>query len=225
MFTQADIINLLSQYAYEPTMIYTLVLLFMTASSFGFPVPEEVVLLSAGLLAFFAHHPETYPPPFPGATPINAYVLSAICFLSVFLSDLLVFSIGRIGGMRLLQSQRLKKYIVTSAFQKSMNWVQKYGAWMAGVFRFLPVLRFPGHLTCGILGLRVWKFCAVDGIAALLTVPTQILLMAHYGDVFLEYFKQFKLAILGLILTGVLVYFLRKHNYFRFFFKNQTDKV
>lgn len=211
MLDQAELLNTLSQYAYEPFMVYSIVLVLLTASSFGLPVPEEVTLISCGLLAYLAKHPENFPPPYPGAEPINVFTLSAVCFFAVFLSDCLVYWIGKVGGRPLLKSKRLQKYVTSNAFQKVIVWVEKYGAIMAGVFRFTPGLRFPGHMACGMLGLKFWKFSLVDGTAALLTVPTQVLLVAFYGDVILEYFKQFKITILVLLLIGLVLFIFRKH--------------
>lgn len=220
MLDQTELLSTLSQYAYEPFMVYSIVIALLTASSFGLPVPEEVTLISCGLLAYLAKHPENFPPPYPGAEPINVFTLSAVCFFAVFLSDCLVYWIGRRGGRALLKANRLQKYVTTDAFQKVIAWVEKYGAIMAGVFRFTPGLRFPGHMACGMLGLKFWKFGLVDGIAALLTVPTQVLLVAFYGDVILEYFKQFKITILVLLIVGLTLFLFRRHPFIQKFFKN-----
>lgn len=89
------------------------------------------------------------------------------------------------------------------------EWTHKYGAYACGIFRFTPGLRFPGHLACGMLRYPVWKFLVIDGIAALISVPTQIYLLAHYGEPILKYLRQFKLVLFGII--GLLVvYFVAK---------------
>ncbi len=83
---------------------------------------------------------------------------------------------------------------------------------MAGVFRFTPGLRFPGHFCCGVLGVPAWKFTAIDGTAALLTVPTQVLLVAYYGGKILESFKKFKISLV-VVLGLILIYFVGRHFY------------
>lgn len=210
MFDQAEILNYLSQYAYQPWVVYGLVTALLTASSFGLPIPEEVTLISCGLVGYMALHPEQFPPPSVNSTPVNPITLSIVCFLAVFLSDLIVFFIGRYGGMKLLKARRLQKYVTSEAFQKTIRWVESYGAIMAGAFRFTPGLRFPGHMACGMLGLKTWKFCAVDGLAALLTVPTQVLFVAYYGDVILSYFKQFKIAVFIILILAVTLFLTRR---------------
>lgn len=207
---EASFLEWFSAYAYQPHLVYAAVIFMMFASSFGLPIPEEATLVSVGLLAFLATQTDTYPPPYPGAQPINVYTLAAVCFVAVFLSDLVVYSIGRFGGVRVKNSRRLNRFLPPGAMLKAEMWVKKHGALMAGVFRFTPGLRFPGHMTCGMLGLPLWKFSLVDGIAALISVPTQILLIAYYGEVILYYLKRFREAVFLLLFLAVAFYLFKR---------------
>lgn len=200
-----------SAYAYEPWVVYGAVLFLLSASSFGLPIPEEVTLVSAGLLAYLATQPEKFPPPYPGATPVNTYVLMVVCFVAVFASDALVFFIGKYGGSNLKKRPRWKKFFRSRAFRKAEVWTKHYGAIMSGVFRFTPGLRFPGHMICGMMGLPFWKFTLVDGTAALLSVPTQIWVVATYGEEILSVIKQFKIVLFSAIGLGLMVYFIRRY--------------
>ncbi len=214
--SQQEIIELLTAYAYEPWLVYGFIFAMLTASSFGLPIPEEVTLIAAGIVGHFALHPEDYPPPYPGAEPVNPYTLAVVSFLAVFLSDLLIYWLGRFGGYYLRRSEKLKRLVESAVFKRAESLIQKYGAWMAGVFRFTPGLRFPGHLACGLARLPQWKFWLVDGTAALLTVPTQILLVAFYGEAILEYIKQFKMVIAVIIVLILAIVIVRKLRVGRF---------
>ncbi len=211
MFSEDNIIMFFSAYAYEPMLVYLIVVGMLTASSFGLPIPEEVTLVSAGIVAYFAQHPAQHPPP-PGmeANAINPWTLALVCFLAVLLSDYLIYCFGRFGGYRLNQSKRFRKYMNSDAFFKVQNLMNDYGIWMVGAFRFMPGLRFPAHLTCGMVKYPQWKFLLIDGIAALVSVPTQVLLIAFYGDTILKNIKQFKITIFILIVMVVLFIVLRK---------------
>jgi membrane protein DedA with SNARE-associated domain len=211
MLTQDQILSFLSSYAYEPMMVYSFIILVLTASSFGLPIPEEVTLISAGVIGYFAMNPDLYPPPSPDLKPLNVWTLSVVCLIAVFFSDLLIYWIGRIGGVKLLKSKRFAPIVSSSIYNKAVTLTKKYGALMAGVFRFTPGLRFPGHMACGVLGVSHLKFWLADGVAALLTVPTQVLLVAYYGEEILAYFKQFKIVILITLCAGLLfLYFFKK---------------
>lgn len=205
-----NLIEFFSSYAYQPALVYTFIVAFMTASSFGLPIPEEMTLVSAGLVAYMASNPDQFPPPTPDAEGVNLITLCIVCSVAVIGSDLLIYSLGRLSGDRIRGSKIFKKLLPDDKFIKIDRLFQKYGYWASGIFRFTPGVRFPGHLSCGIMKVSVWKFLAVDGTAALLSVPTQVLLVAYYGEIILEKFKEFKLILGGVILLIIIFIMIRK---------------
>ena len=207
--TESAILEIFSNYAYQPYLVYGFVILFMTASSFGLPIPEEVTLVSAGLVAYMAQHPALYPPPTPDAEGENLIVLSVICFLAVLGSDLLIYTIGKVYGAKVIETDFFNKHVGQTRFAKINATFNKYSYWACGIFRFTPGVRFPGHMTCGLMRVPVWQFLLVDGLAALISVPTQVILVANYGEVILDKMKEFKLVLFGLIVS-VIVFFLIK---------------
>lgn len=217
-----DVIAFFAGYAYQPMFVYCFIVLFMTASSFGLPIPEEMTLVSAGLVAYMAGHPDQFPPPTPGAEGVNLFVLSAVCFFSVLGSDVLIYFIGKIFGRRIVQSKFFNKRISQERFNKINNVFNKYSHWACGLFRFTPGVRFPGHLSCGLMGVPLWKFILIDGAAALISVPTQVLLVAYYGDVILGKLKEFKLAV-GVLILSLLVFWILKRCYQLFSTKKARD--
>ena len=198
-----DTLACLVPYAYEPTWIYTFLIVMMLLSAVGLPLPEEATLVSVGLLAYMGSNPDIYPPPFEGAPHVHPHTAAIVAFLAVFLSDFLIYSIGRFFGRRIFDWEPVKAVLSEENRTKIEEWTQKYGAYACGIFRFTPGLRFPGHLACGMLRFPAWKFGLIDGAAALFSVPTQILLIAYYGDTILKFLKQFKIVLLCLILIAV----------------------
>ena len=208
-FDQEFLLAWFAQYAYEPTIVYTAIVLLMVASSFGFPIPEEVTLVSAGIVGYMGTRPDLYTPPVEGAATVNVQVLALVCFFAVFLSDFLVYTLGRKLGTRFLDVKFMRRY--KPRMEKVARWAEQYGAFAAGIFRFTPGLRFPGHFSCGMLGLSPIKFVAVDGAAALISVPTQVLLVAYFGEEILIYFKQFKIVLLSLLAVALGVFLYRRY--------------
>lgn len=206
---QEPIFIWMSQFAYEPTMVYLAVVGMMLLSSIGFPLPEEVTLLSVGLLAFIGMHPSKFPPPYPGAPVVDVHIAAIIAFCAVFFSDFLIYFIGRIYGRKVLEKPAMRKVISEAMMTKVEAWTAKYGIYACGIFRFTPGIRFPGHLACGIVRFSPWKFAVVDGFAALISVPTQIYLLAYFGEPILENLRQVKIVIFSL-LGLALAYFLFK---------------
>jgi membrane protein DedA with SNARE-associated domain len=199
-------LQMLSAFAYHPLELYGLIIIFMTLSSFGLPIPEEVVLISSGLIAYAGTRPDLFPPPYPGALVVDPFVLAAVCFFGVFLSDLLVFAIGKFFGKQLAARGFFTSWLDTTKNPKLSSIREKYGVWACGIFRFTPALRFPGHMSCGALGVPYWKFVAIDGTAALISVPTQVILVALYGELMLAYLKQFKMIFLSVVAIAAVAY-------------------
>ncbi len=204
-----DLIEFFSRYAYEPVWVYSFIIMFMTASSFGLPIPEELTLVSAGLVAYMARNPDQFPPPTPNAEGVNLYVLSAVCFVAVLGSDVLIYYLGKFFGQRIIKTKSFNKHFGKERFEKINKIFHKYSHWACGLFRFTPGIRFPGHLSCGLMGVPFWKFISIDGAAALLSVPTQVWLVATYGDVILSKIKEFKI-ILAMVIGVILLIFLGK---------------
>lgn len=209
------IFQLFAPYAFEPGLVYTLLVVMMLLSAVGLPLPEEVTLISVGILAYMGANPDLYPPPYPGAPYVHPTTAAIVAFLAVFCSDFLIYWIGRLYGPKLLGWPPVKKVITEERMERVQSWTKKYGALACGIFRFTPGIRFPGHLACGMLKYPAWKFAAIDSIAAGISVPTQIFLIAHYGEHILSTLQKFKLVVFSLI-GLVILYFLYKklHEYF-----------
>lgn len=209
------IIDFFTNYAYQPFAVYTFIVVFMTASSFGLPIPEEVTLLSAGLVAYMAKNPAEFPPPTPDAQGVNLVVIAIVCFVSVLGSDFLIYTLGRFFGPRIMKTRFFNSEAGQERFRKINRVYQRYGHWGCGLFRFTPGIRFPGHMSCGMMGIPAWKFLAIDGSAALISVPTQVLLVAAYGQVILAKVKQFNMVLISIVLiavTAFIVVKIRAHN-------------
>ena len=204
LWNSKDMLTCLAPYAYEPMWVYIFTVVMMLLSAVGLPLPEEATLVSVGVLAYMGSHPDKYPPPFPGAPHVDAETAAVVAFLAVFLSDFLIYGIGRIFGRKIFDWRPIRAVLSEENRIKIEAWTQKYGAYACGIFRFTPGLRFPGHLACGMLKFPAWKFGLIDGIAAAVSVPTQILLLAYYGEPILEFLKQFKIVLLCvLVLLGL----------------------
>ncbi len=213
LWTSKDSLVCLVPYAYEPMWVYAFTVIMMLLSAVGLPLPEEATLVSVGLLAYMGAHPGRYPPPFPNAPHVDAETAALVAFFAVFLSDFLIYCIGRFYGRRIFDWKPIRRILSEANRIKIEEWTQKYGAYACGIFRFTPGLRFPGHLACGMLKFPAWKFGLIDGIAAAVSVPTQILLLAYYGDHILKFLKQFKIGVLGLIV--ILAIFIVYKKYFK----------
>lgn len=204
------IFQILQGYAYEPVFIYLLVFGMMIASGFGFPLPEEVTIVSVGILAYMGAHPEDFPPPYEGARAIQGYEAAIVTLLAVVFADILVFYLGRRFGRPLLQRPRIREMFGEKVMARVNSWMAKYGIFAAFIFRFTPGLRFPAHIAMGASQFPMWQFALMDGMAAMISVPTQILLIYHYGEQILDLFQRFKLVVAGAVVLLVIYLLVKK---------------
>ena len=209
-FANEPIFQWLAQYAYQPEVVYFGVFAMMIASGFGLPIPEEVTIVSVGIIAYMGAQPEHFPPPYPGAPVVNGYEVAAITMFSVVFADLLVFSIGRFFGRKLMRYSWFKRLFSDAVMAKVNEFMKKYGIYAAFIFRFTPGLRFPAHVAMGMTNFSMWQFAVVDGLAAMISVPTQILLIYHYGEPILGAMQKFKYVIFGALAVLIVALILRK---------------
>lgn len=205
-----NIIDFFAQYAYQPLFVYGFIVAFMTASSFGLPIPEEMTLVSAGLVAYMARNPADFPPPTPDAQGVNLFVLASVCYVAVLGSDLIIYFLGKFFGQRIIKTKFFNNNIGQERFNKINKIFNRYSYWACGLFRFTPGIRFPGHMSCGLMGIPLWQFIMVDGLAALVSVPTQVIAVAFYGEVILAKLKEFKLILAGIVGVVVLFWLLKR---------------
>ncbi len=191
--SDATIMTFFAQYAHSPALIYTIVATMMFLSSFGLPLPEEVTIVTLGLLVHMGAYPQDYPPP-PGieVQPLNIYTAMAVCFFSIMISDFIVYYIGKKFGTSPTVHKLFRKFLGEHSLEKARTMIHKHRFIVPAIFRFTPGVRFPGHLSCGMMGISVWIFLLADGLAALISVPTQVYLFATYGEVILSTIKEVK---------------------------------
>lgn len=119
---------------------------------FGFPMPEDIILVSAGFLA--AQN---------GVPLLGSMVLM---YFGIMIGDFLIFTGGRLFGHRLVN------FIVK---EKNRDRIQdlfrRYGTGVVFVARFLPGLRTPVFFTAGTLRFSPVRFLLMDGFAALISAP------------------------------------------------------
>lgn len=123
----------------------------------GLPVPEDIVLISAGAL---------------GVLDDRSWLqVSAVMYLGVVGGDSITFFAGRFFGMRLRASPRFQRIFPPAKQDKVEALFERHGSTGMFLGRFLPGLRAPIFFTAGSMKVSYWKFLCFDGFAALLSVP------------------------------------------------------
>jgi membrane-associated protein len=124
-----------------------------TGLLFGFFLPGDSILFSAGLVA--AAHGN-----------INIVILVSIIFLAAFFGDQVGFVIGRVVGRPYLdkkQSPRMKRMIINAE-----NFYDKTGWWAVVAARFFPWIRTFVPPIAGAAKMNYYRFLSANVLGALL---------------------------------------------------------
>ena len=104
----------------------------LVAAGVGFPIPEEVPVVGAGL--WVGQNPELRP---------WSFLALPICILGVVISDALLYTIGRLYGPRLLEYRWTSRLLPPEKLARIEGNFHKYGVKILLFARVLPGIRSP----------------------------------------------------------------------------------
>lgn len=206
--TDAELLEFFTQFAFDPLKAYGIIVFFIFACSVILPFPEELLVLGAGLIAHAGRVGDGQ------SEAVSPVTMSVVCFFAVFLSDVLVYYMGKFAGGRIIQTKFFQLRFAGKKYDRINQWFTRYGGWAAGLFRFTPGLRFPGHLFCGFMRMSLFKFVLADSIACLIFIPPQILLISYYGREILWVLSRIQSSLFSILLflfgAYLLVWLIRR---------------
>ena len=147
---------------------YAAILGILLASGLGVPLPEDITLIAAGILAALN-----------SVSFIGALIVG---FIGVLLGDCMLFFLGRKFGYRVFRLPLFRSIFTERRIQLSRQKVLSNSKFICFSARFLPGLRAAIFLTAGIMGVRPIIFITLDGIAALISVPIWIYFGWFFGS-------------------------------------------
>lgn len=175
------------------------------AAGLGAPIPEEIAIVAAGL--WTASHGVEY-----GA---YRWLMLPVCILGVIIADVLLYTIGRLYGPRLLEYRWVQKIIPPERREKIEHNFHYYGVNILLFGRLLPGIRTPLFLTAGMMRLSLRSFFIADGLGAILGNSILFFLAFWIGDAFRDLIEAAEGRVYSLrpyIIIGVIlaiaVYFL-----------------
>ncbi len=146
---------------------YPAILLLLVGGGAGLPVPEELVVLTAGVLA--------------GQGRVEVLAAGLTCYVGVLAGDLLLYSIGRYAGPKVLEQRHFRRLFTPERVRWIEQRIQQHGPGTIVIARLTAGLRAPTFLICGISRVPLRRFVLADALAALLTVPLVTFLGYHFG--------------------------------------------
>ncbi|MDO7682236.1 MAG: DedA family protein [Pirellulales bacterium] len=148
---------------------YLGIVLFLTLTGLGLPVPEEVPIVAAGVAS--------------RAGALDWWWALPACLIGALLGDSLMYAIGRFFGARFLREHRLLSGFLTEEREKKIELlIQQHGIKAFFAARFLVGLRSPFYLTAGILRVKYRWFLFADFICASIVISAFFGLAYAFGD-------------------------------------------
>ncbi|CAN2225724.1 DedA Uncharacterized membrane-associated protein [Candidatus Nanopelagicaceae bacterium] len=159
-----------------------------TGLLFGFFLPGDSILFSAGLVA--AAHGN-----------INIVVLVSVILAAAFFGDQVGFVIGRVVGRPYLdkhQSPRMRKMIANSE-----RFYERTGWWAVVAARFFPWIRTFVPPIAGASKMNYYKFLSANAVGAVLWGAG--ITLAGYYAASLPWVRTFSYAIAAFFITASIV--------------------
>lgn len=188
--------------AQDGIWIYLTLFTLLLAGAVGFPIPEDLPLLLAGILL---HE---------GRARLD--LVFTVSYVAILLGDLLIFSVGRRFGPSVSKKSWFPFRISESQMRRIKHKLEKRSLLMIFIARHLFYLRTLTFLSCGALKMNVWKFLIADAASALISVPMVLglgYLAAQNYEYMVGLIKQAKLwslIVALLILFAYLIYARQK---------------
>lgn len=184
---------------------YLAVFCVLVACGFGAPIPEDIALVAGGVICGLSENMNY---------AINVHYMVAIALCGVILGDGIMFTLGRYLGPRVTRLPGLKHIITPQNYAKIQEKAHKHGDKILFVARFLPGLRAPIFIISGISHrVSLLKFLAMDGAAALISVPVWVYLgyfFAYDIDDVIKYVRKGEVFILVGVGIAIIAFLVMK---------------
>jgi membrane protein DedA with SNARE-associated domain len=171
----------------------------------GFPLPEDVPLIAAGIL--ICHH------------QMHLAVAAPLAWLGIIGGDCVLYTLGYCYGEQISKVPIIGKYVTPSRIRRAESLFQKYGVWMVALGRLFMGVRGAMVLVAGTSRLKFHKFIIADGLAAIVSGGMFMYVGywgGEYGPEMVHRIRQFKYSMwigaVVLLLVLIFLFFWRDRN-------------
>lgn len=168
------------------------------ACAFSTPVPEEITLLTAGILV--------------SAKQLELFNAIVAGVLGVFGGDAFFYFWGKRFGSRVFQLRIFRSILKETRVKKVEAIIHGRGAIVCFFGRFLPGLRIVILITIGMLGIKPQVFLGIDVLAAVIDVLFWIFIgiwIGNFTDV-IQYTEEIRIFLMVIVLLLFLINIIRQ---------------
>jgi membrane protein DedA with SNARE-associated domain len=177
-----------------PLAVYLVVGAIIGIESLGIPLPGEIALVSAALLA--SRH----------TLDINPVAVGAAATIGAIIGDTIGYSIGRRFGMSLFErlGNRFPKHFGTGHVALAKRLFARWGVWAVFVGRFIALLRILAGPLAGALKMRYPHFLAANASGGLLWAGGTTAVVYYAGLAAERWLSRFSwIALVVAVLIGI----------------------
>ncbi|MGC7560896.1 DedA family protein [Pasteurella sp. PK-2025] len=157
---------------------YFAVLFVLILCGFGLPIPEDITLVSGGVIAGL------YP------DDINVHTMLAVSMFGVLAGDSCMYWLGRVYGAKILRFRFMRKLITVNRLRLVRDKFEQYGNRVLFTARFLPGLRAVIYMVSGVTRrVSFTRFVIIDFFAAIISVPIWVYL-GYFGAQNLDWLHE-----------------------------------
>ena len=147
-------------------LCYVMVCGLLLLSGLGLPIPEDIPLLAGGVMC--------------QQELASLPVMIGLTFCFVLGADLMLFGLGCRYGRHVPRLPIVCHYLTKVRMAKAERFFAIHGGKTLLAARFLPGIRATVWFCAGACRIQFWKMLLYDGLAAVLSVPTLVLL-GYFG--------------------------------------------
>ncbi|KAA0084489.1 DedA family protein [Mycolicibacterium sp. P9-64] len=184
-----------------PFAVYIVVGVIIGLESLGIPLPGEIALVSAALLA--SRH----------TLDINPVGVAAAAITGAIVGDTIGYSIGHRFGMGLFErlGKRFPKHFGPGHVALAKQLFSRWGVWAVFFGRFIALLRIFAGPLAGALKMRYPYFLAANASGALFWAGGTTAVVYYLGIAAEKWLSRFSwVALLVAVVIGVIVTLLLK---------------
>jgi membrane protein DedA with SNARE-associated domain len=177
-----------------PLAVYFIVGAIIGVESLGIPLPGEIALVSAALLA--SRH----------TLDINPVAVGAAATTGAIIGDSIGYSIGRRFGMSLFErlGNRFPKHFGPGHVALAKRLFARWGVWAVFIGRFIALLRILAGPLAGALKMRYPQFLAANASGGLLWAGGTTAVVYYAGLAAERWLSRFSwIALVVAVLVGV----------------------
>ncbi|MFZ0565238.1 MAG: DedA family protein [Chlamydiales bacterium] len=181
---------------YAHWMVFGLLML----AGLNFPISEDLLIIVCGVFSSTV-------------APQISWKLFIFLFLGAYLSDWMVYWIGRVWGSRLWRVKWFAKLFHPKRLKQIEHYYKRFGLRTLLVGRFIPFgVRNCLFATAGMGKMPFGKFLLGDGVACLLSNTTLFTLSYFCGKNFTYLMKYIHMAIFSLFLVALIIFICYKRS-------------